>query len=336
MCCGTATPGRHQEGRPIDRVEAHDVLADDVQLGRPVALELLAVGVGKADAGDVIGERVDPHIHDVLVGARHADAPVEGGARDRQVLQAAAHEARHLVEALLRQHVVRPLEELEQLVRIGRQPEEIALLLHPFDRRAGLGGDAHLLLVEMRLALGVIGLVAHRIPAGIFVEIDVAVLLHPLPDGFRRAVVALFGGVDEVVVRALQPLHHLLEQRHVAVAQLPRAQPLLGGGLLHLLAVLVGAGEEIDVVAVEPHEAGDGVGGDRLIGVADMRRAVRVGDRGGDVEGLLVAARRSFRPGRFGRRTFGSRGLWFRSLGLRSPLPSSLCVWRHAACRPCV
>jgi len=49
--------------------------------------------------------------------------------------------------------------------------------------------------------------------------------------------------------------------------------------------VLVGAGEEIDVVAVEPHEAGDGVGRDRLIGVADMRRAVRVGDRGGDVEG---------------------------------------------------
>ena len=51
-------------------------------------------------------------------------------------------------------------------------------------------------------------------------------------------------------------------------------------------AVLVGAGEEEHVVAVEPHEAGDGVGGDRLIGVADMRRAVRIGDRGGDVIGF--------------------------------------------------
>jgi GNAT superfamily N-acetyltransferase len=75
--------------------------------------------------------------------------------------------------------------------------------------------------------------------------------------------------------------------RHVAVAQSPRAQALARRGLLHLLAVLVGAGEEIDVVAVEPHEAGDGVGGDRLIGVPDMRRPIRVGDRGGDVEGLL-------------------------------------------------
>ena len=30
--------GRHQEGRPIDRVEAQDVLADHVQIGRPEAL----------------------------------------------------------------------------------------------------------------------------------------------------------------------------------------------------------------------------------------------------------------------------------------------------------
>ena len=144
--------GRHQEGRPIDRVEAHDVLADDVQRRRPIALEFLAVVVGKADAGDVIGQRVDPHIHDVLVVAGHADAPVEGGARDRQVLQAAAHEARDFVEPLLRQHVIRPLVELEQFVLISRQAEEVTLLLHPLDRRAGLRRDPHLLLVQMRLA----------------------------------------------------------------------------------------------------------------------------------------------------------------------------------------
>ena len=101
---------------------------------------------------------------------------------------------------------------------------------------------------------------------------------------------ALLGGADEIVVRAVHALDHGLEARHVALEQLVRRQPFLGAGLLDFLAVLVGAGEEIDVVAVEPHEAGDGVGGDRLIGVADMRRAVRVGDRGGDVEGLSCRA----------------------------------------------
>src|ERR1700722_14784978 len=97
---------------------------------------------------------------------------------------------------------------------------------------------------------------------------------------------ARFGGADEVVVRAIEFLHHGLEARHVALDQLARRQVLLGGGLQHLDAMLVGAGEKIDIAAVEPHEAGNGIGGDGLVSVADMRRAVRIGDRGGDVIGL--------------------------------------------------
>src|SRR5207249_6452539 len=46
----------------------------------------------------------------------------------------------------------------------------------------------------------------------------------------------------------------------------------------HFSAVLVGPGEEEHVVAVEPHEAGNRIGRDRLVGVADMRRPVGIGD----------------------------------------------------------
>ena len=74
-----------------------------------------------------------------------------------------------------------------------------------------------------------------------------------------------------------------------------RRQLLLGRRLQHLDAVLVGAGEKKHVVAVEPHEAGDRVGGDRFVGVADMRRAVRIGDRGGDVIGLAGHGERRVR-----------------------------------------
>ena len=76
---------------------------------------------------------------------------------------------------------------------------------------------------------------------------------------------------------------HRLEARDVAVDQLLRRDALLGGGLRDLDAVLVGAGEEEHVVAVEPLEARDRVGRDHLVGVADMRRAVRIRDRGRDV-----------------------------------------------------
>ena len=84
---------------------------------------------------------------------------------------------------------------------------------------------------------------------------------------------ARIGGADEVIVRAVQLAHHLLEQRCVAVGEFARRQALAKRRLLHLDAVLVGAGQEEDVAAVEAHEAGERVGGQRLVGVADMRRA---------------------------------------------------------------
>ena len=106
---------------------------------------------------------------------------------------------------------------------------------------------------------------------------------HPLPDRDRRLVVPLLGGADEIVVRAIHPLDHGAEARHVAIQQFARGQPFSRGGLLDLLAVLVGAGEKVNVVAVEPHETRDRVGRDRFIGVADMRHAVGIGNRGRDV-----------------------------------------------------
>ena len=83
---------RHQECRPVHRVEADDVLADDVHVRRPVAPVRIAL-VGKADAGDVVGQRIDPDIHHVFWVVRYLDAPIERRARDRQIFQAAFDEA---------------------------------------------------------------------------------------------------------------------------------------------------------------------------------------------------------------------------------------------------
>ena len=65
---------RHQEGGPVNRVKARDVLADHVHIGGPVFPARMR-GVRKAGAGDVIVQRVDPDIHDVPGVARHGQAP---------------------------------------------------------------------------------------------------------------------------------------------------------------------------------------------------------------------------------------------------------------------
>ena len=53
--------GAHEHGGPHDRVEAVDVLANDVDVTRPPLGERLRV-VGEARAGDVVGQGVEPDV----------------------------------------------------------------------------------------------------------------------------------------------------------------------------------------------------------------------------------------------------------------------------------
>ena len=83
---------------------------------------------------------------------------------------------------------------------------------------------------------------------------------------------------------------HVLEARRVAVGKLGRRDALLLRGLQHLDAVLIGAGQEEHVHALQAAEARKRVSGDGLIGVADMGHVVGIGDGGGDVIGPCAMA----------------------------------------------
>jgi hypothetical protein len=72
--------------------------------------------------------------------------------------------------------------------------------------------------------------------------------------------------------------------------------------------VFVGAGEEVHVIVVEPHEARDRIGRNGFVGVPDMRRAVRIGDRGRQVIALGHADPRLSRAERRGLSTARRRG----------------------------
>src|SRR5579872_6804397 len=121
----------------------------------------------------------------------------------------------------------------EQPVLIGRETEEVTLLFDPFDRRA-LRTTAHIVLAKGGLLLGVISLVAHRIPAGIAVEIDVAVRLHPLPDFLAGAMMLFFGGANETIEGDVQPLVHFLETLRIACRDVEWRQLFSFRGLDHL------------------------------------------------------------------------------------------------------
>src|SRR5205823_250281 len=120
-------------------------------------------------------------------------------------------------------------------------------------------------------------------------------------DLLAGAMMLLFSRADETIELYVQPFIHVLEPKRIACRNFLRRQFFGFRSLHHLQTVLVGASEKENVLAVEPRKARQRIGRDRLIGVADMRHAVRVCDRGRDV--IDVSARRR-RGGRNGREVF--------------------------------
>src|SRR5437660_5950563 len=76
--------------RPVNAVKPNDLLADKVQVSRPVLFKLLLFSriVGAiANGGHVVGQSIQPDINDMLPVAGNRNPPLETGARDAQVLQ---------------------------------------------------------------------------------------------------------------------------------------------------------------------------------------------------------------------------------------------------------
>src|SRR5581483_9993178 len=273
----------HQHRRPVDAVEAADVLADDVHVARPPLLELRLVGA-EAHAGDVVDERVEPHVHGVVGIPRPRHTPFDPPpARDADVLQPAVEPPEDLVAPDLRDGEVRSLlEQLAQLLLVLREPEEEVLLLHALH---GIG------VVRMELAAAVdeVRLLVERLAADavqtlVRAEIDVVVrdpAAHELLDagdviGVRRA--------DEPVVRDVPGVRHLPELRGVLVDERARVDARRLRGLHVLRAVLVGPGEEEDLAAALALEPGERVRPGELVRVVEPGTVVHVGDGGRDVE----------------------------------------------------
>ena len=135
------------------------------------------------------------------------------------------------------------------------------------------------------VVLGVVGLAGHAVQALVGVLVDVAVVVDAAgrssgtASWWRGSVVRMKSSLE------MSSSPHASRKRVAGRCGLLRGrEPVLLGRPLHLQPVLVGAGEEADVVAEQPVPARQGVGGDRRVGVADVGHVVDVVDRRGHVE----------------------------------------------------
>ncbi len=260
-------------------MEPDDLLADQVvDRGPPVAAALLVLAV--ADCGQVVDERVVPDVEDVPLVPGHGYAPLHRRAGDGDVLEASPHERQGLVPLRGRPDGVGAfLVPREESLLEARQLEEVILLLHLHDGSAVDGA-----LAADQLLGGVVVLARHAVEAPVHVEADESVVVDPLEKRLHRVVVTRLGRADEVVVRDVEVAPGFEEALDDRVRPLLGRHTVLRGGFGHLRSVLVGTGEEEDLVADQSVPASQGIRVDGGVGVADVRHVVHVVDGRRDVE----------------------------------------------------
>jgi hypothetical protein len=176
---------------------------------------------------------------------------------------------------------------MNETASLRRKAEEPVLLAFLLQRdlvdRAGVAGA--------KLALGFEVGAARAVPAFIDALVDPAVVVDALHDRRHLRGMPRVGGADEEVVGGVDDRHQRLELGRVAIGQLLRRDPLALGRVLDRLAVLVGAGEEEDVLAPLAHVPRQHVGCHGRVGVAEVRLGVYVVDRRGDEVAHRLASR---------------------------------------------
>ena len=275
----------HQHGGPQDGVEAQDLLAHHVQVSRPELVVIVVGLVAVAQRRDIVAQRIDPDIHGVFGVKGNGDAPLDRGAGNTGVLQALLDEGDHLVLAALRLDELGVLlVELQQAVGILAGLEEVGFLVCVVHFAAAIGT-----LAVHQLAVGPEALAGLAVVADVLALVDVALLIQ-LGENFLAGLhVVVVGGADEAVVADVQQLPQILDSGYDLVHILLGGHTGIGSLVLNFLAVLIGAGQEHDVIALHPLEACQCVAGHGGVAVADVQLVAGVVDGGRDVECVVFA-----------------------------------------------
>ena len=196
---------RHQEDRPVNRMETDDILTDQVQVCRPVFLkQFTAVAVTViADTCDIVGQCIQPYIYHMLRIKVDRNAPFEGCSGYTQILQTRQQEVvHHLILSGYRLDKLRMcIDMLDQTVCIFAHLEEISLFL----RRLYLTSAVRAFAVY-QLGLGPEGLAGSTVQSLIRALVNIALVVQLFEDLLYLLLMILISGTDEFVIGSIHQI----------------------------------------------------------------------------------------------------------------------------------
>ena len=241
---------------------------------RPVLIVLLAV-VRSAESCNVVGKRVYPYVHNVLRIIRYRNTPVECASGYTEVFESLLDEASHLVPSCLRFEEFRMLiVELEDLVCIVGKLEEVCLFACLLNRSAAVRA-----LAVNQLALCPEGFTWCAVQTFVCAFINIALLIHSLPDLLDSCHVSLFCSSDEVIIRDLHGCPQILDACNDLINVLLRSNALLDRLGLDLLSVLIGTCQEHYVISLKSLESCHSICHYGAVCVTDVQIGARIIDR---------------------------------------------------------
>ena len=258
----------HQEDGPVNGVETQNVFTDQMHIGGPQFL----VQFGRifrivADTGDVVIQSVHPNVYNVTGVKVHGNAPAEGSTGYAQILQTGFQEVvYHFFLAGLGLNELRMLlDVLHQAILIFAHFEEVGFLFSLLNFAATVGA-----LAVHQLALGEEGFTGYAVPTFVITFVNVALLIQLFEDLLYGLLVVGIGGSNELIVARVHQIPNVFDLAGYFVNVLLGSYAVFLSVQLDLLAVFVGTGHEEYIVALQTTIAGNGIGQNYLISIADM------------------------------------------------------------------
>ena len=276
---------RHEHGGPDDGMESHDLLADEMDIRRPVFLIEAIILRAVAKGGDIVGERIHPDVDDMLRVERDRHAPGKRRAGHAQVFQTGLDKViEHLIAAGGGLQKLRMLlKKLDQLILIFGKAKEIRLL----GRAPDLAPTVWALTVD-ELRLRPEGFAGRAVPALIGAFVDIALVIELLEDFLNGLFMIIVRRADEFIIGNIHQLPKIFDPGYNVIDILLRRDPRGLRLFLNLLAVLVRAGEEHHVVPLNPFIPRHGIRHHGAVSVADVQIIRRIVDRRGDIKFLVL------------------------------------------------
>ena len=216
----------HQEDRPVDRMEADDILADQMQVGRPqfpVLLTVLPVRI-ESNTGNIIRQGIHPHIDHMFIVEIYRNSPLIGCPGHAQVLQARKQEViHHLVLAGYRLNEFRMcVYMLDQLVRIFAHLEEIGFFLSRFHFSAAIRA----------LAVHQLGFCPERftrcaVHAFVIAFVNISLVIQLPEDLLYLSLMIVIRRTDKFIIGSIQRITDPADLTRHMIHKLLRCYPLL-------------------------------------------------------------------------------------------------------------